>query len=114
MPLNLRGLQTFRSGLPDAIDAGAKQAAAYVADLAAELAPEDTGALKASIHADPDAPAGVGRVVAGGDGIDYAGYVEYGTQHSPAQPYLTPALRAINVKTEIKKAIQDLVTRSRA
>ena len=46
--------------------------------------------------------------------IDYAGYVEYGTQHSPAQPYLTPALRAINVKTEIKKAIQDLVTRSRA
>jgi HK97 gp10 family phage protein len=45
-------------------------------------APVDTGALRDSIvYSD-----GVVSV-----GVDYAGFVEYGTSDTPAQPYLRPA-----------------------
>lgn len=111
MALNLRGLQSFRAGLPDAIDAGAKQAADYVGDLAQQLAPEKTGALKASKDVQPGGKPG-SYVVS--FGVPYAAFVEYGTYASPAQPYLTPALKAINVKVEIKKAIQALARNSRS
>ena len=119
MALNLRGLQAFQAGLPAAIDAGAQQAAEHIGDLARQLAPEDTGALKDSLRVTPGDGPGHWIVSFGGNatGVDYAEIVEYGDPsmpNYPAQPYLTPATKQINVKAEIKKAIQDLAKRSRA
>lgn len=47
----------------------------------------DTGTLKASITTHVDGPAHA--VV--GTGVEYATFVEYGTRHMAAQPYLIPA-----------------------
>jgi hypothetical protein len=101
-----------------AIDRGVHQAASYVADLAAQLAPEKSGALKASGRVEPEAPDGSKeyRVVFGGGAVDYARYVEEGTDNPnyPVQPYLAPAVQQISVKAEIKAAIADLAARSKA
>lgn len=120
MPLNLRGLDAFRAGLEGAIDAGAKQGAEYIADLAQQLAPEDSGTLKASKDVRPGDTPGTWIVSFGGPGTgaeDYAKIVEYGDPSNPnypAQPYLTPAKKQINVKAEIRKEIQALAKRSRS
>lgn len=115
MALNLRKLTAFRAGLPDAIDRGTARAAALVNDLAVQLAPEDEGDLKATGRVEPDAGQGDGtyRVVFGGASgpnkfVDYAPAVEYGRTDEPnypAQPYLTPAAREIDIKAEIKAEI---------
>lgn len=55
---------------------------------AQRFAPVDTGELQGSIEAEPPAGGRV-RIVAR---ADYAGYVELGTRHMSAQPYLSPAL----------------------
>ncbi len=119
MALNLRGLQAFREGLPEALSAGAKQGAEHIGDLAQQLAPEDEGTLKASKQVRPGDEPGTWVVSFGGPGTgaeDYAQIVEYGdpaNPNYPAQPYLTPAAKQIDVKAEIKKQIQDLARRSR-
>lgn len=51
------------------------------------LVPVDTGLLKSSIELDTDR---LSFVV--GSGVEYAGYVEYGTSEMSPQPYLNPAL----------------------
>lgn len=51
--------------------------------------PVDTGRLRASITV-KRLPQGV--VV--GSNVEYAGYVEYGTRHMAARPYLRPAVAA--------------------
>lgn len=105
MPLDTSGLRRWRSALAPAIDAGAKTAAEYVADLAQQLAPEHTGALKASKRVEGSN----GRyVVSFGAGLPdaRARFQEYGTAHMPAQPYLTPAARAIDVAAAIRDAIR--------
>lgn len=73
-----------------------------VAKDAAELAPERTGALKLETNVDrvfPDAayvvakPRNPSDIKAGKPGeAPYAFYVEKGTSHSDAQPFLRPAL----------------------
>lgn len=64
---------------------------------AQQLAPVDTGTLKASIHV-ADVTAGPGQVSArvstGGEASEYAVYQELGTSRMAAQPYMTPALAA--------------------
>jgi hypothetical protein len=81
--------------LPRIVDAVAKFYIDTVYDISQDLVPVDTGDLKDS-----------GRVekVGGGyrlvydaknrSGQSYAGYVEYGTTRTPAQPYLNPAADA--------------------
>lgn len=59
-----------------------------LADKARERAPVDTGALKGSIH--PRVYFGLSGAVQAN--IRYAGYVEYGTSFTPAQPFMGPAL----------------------
>lgn len=59
-----------------------KAAAEIVAGFAAKLAPRLTGFLKASVDESG------GKVVAD---ADYAGYVEWGSRHAPAQPFMRPA-----------------------
>lgn len=110
MPLKRNRIPQTRGTITAAAARGVHRAAGFVADLARQLAPVDTGALRASIRVTPDAPALRVEVQAGGASAPYAAYVEYGTSRSPAQPYLTPAARAINVRrevaAEIKKALR--------
>lgn len=85
----------IRRALPKIVDAVAHYYIDLVYSLSQDLVPVDTGDLKAS-----------GRVqsVSGGykliydaknsSGISYAGFVEYGTSRTRAQPYLTPAAEA--------------------
>ena len=54
--------------------------------------PVDTGFLKNSIKGDVDRSKAVGEVAVT---AEYAAYVEYGTRHMAAQPYLTPAAEHI-------------------
>ncbi|MCW2898567.1 MAG: hypothetical protein JWO67_832 [Streptosporangiaceae bacterium] len=61
--------------------------AADVADEAQRLAPVRSGTLRDSIHVE-DGPDGV-QVVAS---APYAAYVELGTRHMPAEPFMVPAL----------------------
>ena len=58
---------------------------------ARRLCPVDTGRLRASIIMKQGAT-NRGPYVEVGTNVSYAAFVEYGTQHSPAQPYLRPAL----------------------
>lgn len=90
--LNLRRLRRVLSGSPAAIDRGAKAYAAAVADLAQQLSPVDTGALRASIHVENGDAPGRYKVVAS---VPYAAAVEFGTRHAAAQPFLTPATRHV-------------------
>lgn len=55
--------------------------------------PVDTGRLRSSIthEVDRDSEGLVGTV---GTNVEYAPYVEFGTSHNQAQPFLRPALGA--------------------
>jgi HK97 gp10 family phage protein len=114
MTINTRGLDAIRAGLPGAIEAGVVRGAGFIQDLAQQLSPVDTGALRASIHVAAGDTQTSRKVVAGGGAVDYAAYVEYGTSRSPAQPYMTPAARAINVQQEVASEVRALIGRSRA
>lgn len=109
---NNKGLLAIRAGLKDAIDQGLGQAAAHIGDLAQQLAPVDTGALKDSKVVERVAP-GQWRVSFGRGLPDIrAAAQEYGTRTSPAQPYLTPASAQIDVDVEVGKAVAALITRN--
>lgn len=58
-----------------------------VADLARAYVPVDTGRLRDSITAEP------GRVYSD---VEYAGFVEYGTSDTPAEPYMRPAADTVD------------------
>jgi HK97 gp10 family phage protein len=88
--LNLSRLRRAIQGEKAAIDRGAKAYAEAVRDLAEQLAPYDTGALRESIHVEPGDRAGAYQVVAS---VPYAVHVEYGTARMAAQPFLTPAMQ---------------------
>ena len=118
MPINYAKLTALRAGVPAAIDRGVHQAAVHLTDLAVQLAPEDEGDLKATGRVEPDAGQGDGesRVVFGGqDGpnkyVDYARHVEFGTDVSEAQPFLTPAKEQIDVQAEIARELRALLRR---
>jgi HK97 gp10 family phage protein len=58
---------------------------------AKRLCPVDTGRLRASITSTVAVDSqGLYGIV--GSNVSYAGYVEFGTSHTAAQPYLRPAL----------------------
>ena len=48
----------------------------------------DTGALRGSMHAEPDASDRFKAYVAAG--VEYAGYLEYGTERMAARPFFAP------------------------
>lgn len=59
-------------------------------------APVDTGRLRASITLNTEQrPDGLVNVLVGSD-VDYAPFVEFGTENRPPQPFLRPALRNID------------------
>lgn len=61
---------------------------------AKRLCPVDTGRLRSSIVYEV---AATGRTITAriGTNVEYAGYVEFGTRHMRARPYLRPALAAV-------------------
>lgn len=118
MPINLRKLNAFRAGVPAAIDRGTHQGAVFIKDLAVQLAPEDEGDLKTTGRVEPEAGQGDGtyQVIFGGQAgpnkyVDYPRPVEFGTEDSAAQPFLTPAKEQIDVKAEIAAELRALLRR---
>jgi hypothetical protein len=105
MPVNFTKIDTLIAALPQDIDDGLKQGAEYIGDLAQQLAPEDSGDLKASKSVDPGEK---GYVVSFGEGLpDIRAVVqEFGSVNQDAQPYLTPAKEAIDVAAEVAKRIK--------
>lgn len=59
---------------------------------ARKLCPVDTGRLRASIQSSGLQRDTRGAYVQVGTNVFYAGFVEFGTRRSPAQPYMRPAL----------------------
>lgn len=103
-------IRPTRDAIRKAAAIGVQRGGLMIVDLAQQLCPVDTGALRGSIRLEPEAPALEMTVKAGGvNGVDYAAYVEYGTSVSPAQPYLTPAAKAIKVRAEVRKAIREVL-----
>jgi HK97 gp10 family phage protein len=100
-----------RKAIIDAASRGVARAGGFIVDLAQQLSPVDTGALKASIRLEPSEPAPVMTVKAGGGSVNYASWVEHGTSRSPAQPFLTPAAKAISVAKEVRAEIKKAVKR---
>ncbi|MEI6798428.1 MAG: HK97-gp10 family putative phage morphogenesis protein [Pseudomonadota bacterium] len=103
------------------------QAAQIVADTQAALAPQDTGALMASITVTPPGgstpaysqPGGShvvdmlsAAVTVGNTKVRYGHLVEYGTKNAEAQPFFWPGFRlsrkraASKIKRAISKAIK--------
>jgi HK97 gp10 family phage protein len=115
-------IPALRKALPDALERGVGRAALFVQNVAEQLVPVDTTALRRTIRVEGPETQGdtvTYQVLAGdpsatrpndGQPVNYAPYVEYGTSSSPAQPFMTPAARAIKseleVKAEVKKAIR--------
>jgi HK97 gp10 family phage protein len=92
-----------------------KEQAKIIRDDARSRCPEDTGTLKKSVRLSVSRKGLNASVSAGGkvQGKDayYAQFVEFGTKHSPAQPFLYPAGRAHEKETEEKlvKVLTDAV-----
>lgn len=80
-------------GFGDDAEDLAQEVGDAVAQVAAALAPKDTGAGAASIHAEVSSD---GESVYADVSWDrdhfYMGFKETGTEHEPAQPFLRPAL----------------------
>lgn len=114
MTVNLRGLEVFRAGLADAIDAGAFETAQSVKRIRDELCPVDTGDLLESgelVKVDE------GRyVVREGRGLPDARAVhtEYGTSKMVAQPHMAPAVAQTDALKIMKKHLNALAGRSKA
>jgi hypothetical protein len=90
--------QSFTEGLLE----GAKD----IVDLASQLAPKDTGELSRSGKAEV---IGKGKVeVSFGNGLsdDRALSQEFGTVFQPAQPYLFPAIRSVDILFHVKEALK--------
>jgi HK97 gp10 family phage protein len=106
MPLKRNRIPATRKAIEAAAARGVQRAGGYIVDLARQLCPVDTGALRGSIRLEPEQPALRMTVKAGGGPVNYAHFIEYGTSRSPAQPFLTPAARAISVRKEVSGEIR--------
>jgi len=113
MTITTAGMDRIRAGLDDAIAAGVERAADRIVDVAQELVPVASGDLRDSIRAEPGETPDHWRVIAGGGdkGVDYAVFVEYGTSNPnyPAQPFMTPAYRLVDVAAEIEAELRKLI-----
>lgn len=72
------------------LEAAAGEAAEAIARTAKERVPVDTGRLRDAIHVEHDD--GGFAVIAGDNDVFYGHIVEHGGVHSPAHPFMIPAL----------------------
>lgn len=105
-------LRKIAAEIEQELRAGNGETANDIGDLAQQLAPEDTGGLKASKQVRPD---GDGWIVSFGEGLPDIRAIaqEYGTNVSPAQPYLTPAVEQIDPLFRVKVRINALIAKYR-
>ncbi len=76
--------------------------ASDVAELAREMAPVDTGNLRASIRVERD-----GNNHAVVTDVSYAPFLEFGTSRAPAQPFLGPAAESVRLdRFDLEAAIR--------
>lgn len=118
--VDTNGINQILRRLPGNRDALVRRIAFEVEAEAKQLAPVDTGALKASIYTRtsneqmpdvdegervelPRPPEGVAHV---GPSVEYGVYQELGTSDMAAQPYLTPAVEM--VRTRLHQFADDL------
>jgi HK97 gp10 family phage protein len=108
LDVDTRGIEQFAQGLEDELSKLVRKTAFAIEGDAKTRAPVDTGALRASIYT-VTSDGGSSRVPQGVEaagpverpsspteavvavGVNYAPYVEYGTRHTAAQPFLMPA-----------------------
>jgi len=111
-----KNLNKIEQAIVDEIEGIIKKAAEKIRKEAEERAPELTGDLAGSIKVKTleikkdKIKIGIGPV---GDDVFYWFFVEYGTAHSAAQPYLRPAFdnNKKAVEKEIARGLQKLIRR---
>ncbi len=107
MKTQVIGLDKFRTGLAVALSDGRKDLTNDLRTIAAEMVnalqlacPSDSGALKASIksveHARKTGPSV--QIFVGNASTYYAAFVEYGTSHAPARPFVRPVVARFREK----------------
>jgi len=84
-----RKLASIAKAAPRAAERACLPAALLIEGAAKERCPVNTGMLRESITS-----ARIPRGAQVGPHTDYAAYVEYGTRHMAAQPYMGPAVDA--------------------
>lgn len=89
-----RGVQEVLRGLERDLAADLARAGLFMQSYAKELCPVDTGRLRSSITYSGVLHDGRGIYIQIGTNVAYARFVEYGTKHMSAQPYMRPALLA--------------------
>lgn len=107
--VDLQRMGVLLKAIHDGMLEGLQQAGNHIVDLASQLAPEDSGALKQS-----------GSAILTGDSVDIsfgnglpddrALAQEYGTIFSAAQPYLGPAVKQIDIVEEVALAVRNRLT----
>lgn len=112
MASDFSGIARFRAGINAAIEAAVVEVAKQVEETAKGLVPIDTGALQTSIETF-GAAGEAERIVSAGQGLDYAGHVEFGTYKTPAQPFMTPAAQRADLKGAVTEELRALAGRSR-
>lgn len=80
------------------------QTAYEVASIAYQLSPVDTGNLRSTIAVEAYNRGELLRVIVT---AEYAGFVEYGTRFSEAQPFLRPAIES--VKSRLNRKLGQIV-----
>lgn len=95
----------MQQAISDSIDEGLEKAGKLIVQLASELAPKDSGDLSES--GDSFVRNKV-LYVSFGNGLpdDRARAQEFGTIYMPAQPYLIPAVKNIDVTEEVAKVLR--------
>jgi HK97 gp10 family phage protein len=118
--LKLDGLRAFRAGLDAALDAAADRTADQLVALEQNLCPvgPDQGDshthLRDTIRKVGDAGSGRRLVVAGDEsrGVLHAPYVNYGTRHMAARPFVEPAQERIDHAKNVADELAKLAARS--
>lgn len=84
------------------------EAAIDCQSLAKTFVPKDTGTLARSIGAEPENAEQTVWVV--GTNVEYAPYVEFGTVHMAAQPYMTPASEQVRPRfiSRLENVVKDV------
>jgi len=105
METNLQDFLTVSSAIHEGMTEGITTAAKYILDLATQLAPEDQGDLKRSGEI---GGSGTDITISFGNGLpdDRAVAQEYGTIYMPAQPYLSVAVKEIDVLQVVADAVR--------
>ena len=107
--VDLQKMITLLNAIRDGMHEGLLAAGNHIVDLASQLAPEDSGALKLSGEATPVDDT---VIVSFGNNLpdDRAIAQEYGTIYMPAQPYLGPAIKEIDIVEEVAIAVRRRLT----